>query len=154
MITIADTIAPERVKLALAATEPAPAIREAADLLHTAPEVLEWDALLPVLLRATPCLSEKGSDFGICLPHARTEAVSTMVMSIGRAPNGIRFPECVVPVRYIFCIGVPQALANDYLRIVGLLARILKSRAAEAQLRTAKSGDDFIAALARLERAI
>src|SRR4051812_16472729 len=120
MITIAQTLAPERIRLSLRATEPGAAMRETAELLHSAPEVLEWDAFLPALQKSTPCLNETGSDFGICLPHARTEAVSTMVMSVGRSVAGIPFTGCVVPVRYIFCIGVPKALDKDYLRIVGL----------------------------------
>ena len=151
MISIADTLRPERIKLSLTAAAPDAAILETASLLKNSPAVLDWDGLFEGLRRAAPCLSEQGSDFAICLPHARTEAVQTMVMSIGRSAEGIVFPECAQPVRYIFCIGVPRALASDYLRIVGLLARILKNPSAEAGLREATASGDLIDDLAALE---
>lgn len=151
MISIADTLRPERVRLTLTAVEAEAAIRETAALLQSAPEVLDWEALLPALLARAPCLADEGASFAFCLPHARTEAVSTMVMSIGRAPEGLAFPGCAAPVRYIFCLGVPQALATDYLRIVGLLTRTLRDPATESMLQTATSAAEFIDELAALE---
>lgn len=151
MISIADTLRPERIRLSLTATEPDAAIRETAALLQSAPAVLDWDTLLTGLLKNAPCLSERDQAFSFLLPHARTEAVNTMVMSIGLSPAGIAFPCCEKPVRYIFCIGVPQALATDYLRIVGLLTRILKDPANEAMLCTATSANEFIDELTALE---
>ena len=47
---------------------------------------------------------------------------------------------------------MPQALANDYLRILGLLARILKEPAAEADSAPpATTPDKFLARLSALE---
>lgn len=151
MLSIADTLRPERVRLALAATVPEAAIRETAGLLLGAPAVLDWEALLAGLLRSAPCLADQDSPFAFCLPHARTEAVNTMVMSIGVSPGGIVFPDCPQPVRYIFCLGLPQAMAQDYLRIVGLLTRTLRDPANEAMLRTSPSPSDLIDELAALE---
>ena len=42
-------------------------------------------------------------------------------------------------------------MANDYLRIVGLLVRILKDPATEERLRAAKSGTEFVDCLSELE---
>ena len=42
-------------------------------------------------------------------------------------------------------------MANDYLRIVGLLVRILRESAAEAELRTATTPGKFLARLSALE---
>lgn len=151
MITLPDTLQLERIRLTLTATEQLQAVHETADLLHSAAAVLDWKQLYDGLLRSMPCLSEANSDFGICLPHARTDAVKTMVMSVGRSPAGIIFPDCAQPVRYIFCIGVPKALASDYLRIVGLLARILRDPAAESRLRGAATPAAFLDILHTLE---
>lgn len=151
MISIADTLRPERIRLALAASDRDAAIRETASLLQSAPTVLDWDTLLADLFKSAPCLCDRDSAFAFCLPHARTDAVSTMVMSLGLAPDGIPFPECERAVRYIFCIGVPKALATDYLRIVGLLTRILKDPANEAMLRTASTPAELLDELTALE---
>jgi len=42
-------------------------------------------------------------------------------------------------------------MATDYLRIIGLLARIVKDPDSETQIHTAATPEDFIETLARLE---
>jgi PTS system nitrogen regulatory IIA component len=151
MITVADLLRPDHVALHLRATDPKSAIEEVAILLKSVPEVLDFQALLKGVNASAPCLPEPGGSFALCIPHTRGECVSEMVMSVGRSEKGIVFPNVELPVRYIFCIAVPRALAADYLRIVGLLARVFKDRAAEAELRAAATGGDFIDLLSRRE---
>ena len=151
MITVADLLPAEHVVLDLAATTPRAAIDEVAALLRSDTAVDDWDALLAGVQAVAPCLPEEAGGFAICIPHTRGECVSGMVMSVGRSAAGVRFPDVPLPVRYIFCIAVPRALAADYLRIVGLLARVFKDPAAERELHAAESADDFIALLVRRE---
>ena len=151
MISIADTLTADRIGLALEASDHRAAIRAVADLLQSAEEVLDWEELCESLRGSCPCLAEGGGDFAICLPHARTDTVHAMVMSAGRFDDGIAFPGCAQRVRYVFCIGVPRALESDYLRILGLLARVLKEPEAEGVLRHAETPADFIACLSALE---
>jgi PTS system nitrogen regulatory IIA component len=150
MMTISDILRADDVKLDLAAATPAAAIDEVAALLQHDERVLDWSAVVTGLHKAAPCLPVS-DDFAICIPHTRTDHVSAMAMSIGRASAGIAFPDCKPRVRYIFCIGVQHALAADYLRIVGLLARIVKSPQSESRLRAAASGAEFVEVLSRLE---
>ena len=150
MITIADVLRPEHVALDLQATTPSEAIAEVAAPLRTDERVQDWDALLAGFLKAAPCLPAS-PQFAICIPHARTDEVTSLVMSVGRSAQGIVFPGTPPPVRYLFCIGVQIALAADYLRIFGLLARLVKDPASEERLRTATTGADFVHALSRLE---
>ena len=120
-------------------------------LVKGEPEVLDWDALLKGVQASAPCLPEPGGGFALCIPHTRGESVSGMVMSVGRSVNGITFPGVDLPVRYIFCIAVPRAMAADYLRIVGLLARVFKDRHTESALHAAPTVAEFIDLLARRE---
>jgi mannitol/fructose-specific phosphotransferase system IIA component (Ntr-type) len=150
MNTIADLLRAEDVKLNLAATTRDAAIDEVAALLQHDERVLDWEVLAAGFRKAAPCLPVS-AEFGICIPHTRTDRIDSMVMSAGRSAAGVVFPGCGPPVRYLFCIGVQHALAADYLRIVGLLARIIKDPASEARLRAAASGTEFVAELARLE---
>ena len=106
--------------------------------------------MLAGFFKVAPCLPA-APQFAICIPHTRTEQVTSLVMSVGRSTPGIVFPGCAAPVRYLFCIGVQIALAADYLRIVGMLARIVKDPVSEERLRTATSGLAFVQALSRLE---
>ena len=151
MIAIADTLDPDSVTLNLEATSGREAIDEAATLLKGQLAVLDWDVLRKELHHAAPCVAEDTGTFSLCLPHARTDAVGSMVMSVGVSRNGVVFNGCELPVRYVFCIGVPRAMANDYLRIVGLLVRMMKDPEAEARLRSAGTETEFIQHLTELE---
>jgi PTS system nitrogen regulatory IIA component len=151
MITVEDLLPPDHVSLHLKATTPAKTIEEVAALLKGVPEVLDWPALLKGVQVAAPCLAEPGGGFALCIPHTRGDCVSELVMAAGRSEQGVIFPGVEVPVRYVFCIGVPKALAADYLRIVGLLARVFKDPAAESELRAAATAADFVELLSRHE---
>ena len=151
MITLADILPAGHVSLDVAATGPSAAIDEVAALMKSDVAVVDWSALLAGVRAVAPCLPETEGGFAICIPHTRGECVSTMVMSVGRSAAGVIFPGVELPVRYIFCIAVPRALAADYLRIVGLLARVFKDPAAECELRAAETPADFIALLSRRE---
>jgi PTS system nitrogen regulatory IIA component len=151
MITISDILRPDHVVLDLRATEAGAAIDEVTGLLKNNPGVSDWDALHRGVQGSAPCLPEPAGGFSLCIPHTRGECVTAMVMSVGRSDAGIVFPGVELPVRYLFCIGVPRALAADYLRIVGLLARVFKDRAAEEELRVIQSGADFVNRLSRRE---
>lgn len=150
MITIADILRPEHVALDMHAQKPEAAIEEVAAPLRTDERVLDWEAVLAGLFKVAPCLPAS-PQFAICIPHTRTNQVTSLVMTVGRSAQGIVFPATAVPVRYVFCIGVQLALAADYLRIVGLLARIVKDPVSEERLRTATTGLEFVHALSRLE---
>jgi PTS system nitrogen regulatory IIA component len=150
MITIADILRPEHVALDVQGRTPEVAIGEVAAPLRTDERVLDWEVLLAGFHKVAPCLPAS-SEFAICIPHTRTDQVTSLVMSVGRSLHGVAFPGTAIPVRYLFCIGVQLALAADYLRIVGLLARIVKDPASEQRLRTAASGVEFVHALSRLE---
>ena len=150
MITIADILRPEHVILDVRGPTPDAAIGEVAAPLRTDERVLDWESLLAGFFKGAPCLPVS-PEFAICIPHTRTDQVTSLVMSVGRSAQGIVFPGTPMPVRYIFCIGVQLALAADYLRIVGLLARIVKDPASEERLRTAANGLDLVNALSRLE---
>jgi mannitol/fructose-specific phosphotransferase system IIA component (Ntr-type) len=151
MITLADILPADHVLLDVTATTASEAIDEVAALLKNDVAVNDWEALHTGVHASAPCLPEVGGGFAICIPHTRGECVSTMVMGVGRSAKGVPFPGVALPVRYIFCIAVPRALAADYLRIVGLLARVFKDPAAEAELRAAETPADFVALLSRRE---
>jgi len=151
MVTISDSLTPDCVALNLTAPDQAAAIHAVAALLQHTPEVLDWKMLFTGLQKACPCIAETGGDFAVCLPHARTDAVNAIVISVGRLQPGLPFEGCAPPVRYIFCIGAPKALASDYPRIVGLLSRIFKNPESEAQLCSAATPAQFIERLAVLE---
>ena len=151
MTTLADLLKPEHVLLHPVSTSRDAAIEEIAELLENDVQVLDWEKLHETVKAAALCIMDENSDFCLCIPHARTDAVTGMVMSVGRFDSGLQIAGVGRPVRYMICIAVPPELATDYLRIIGLLARIAKDPKSEREIAEAGTPEDFIETLARLE---
>src|SRR4051812_36288836 len=124
MILISDTLSPQHIVLGLDAHSAEEATEALARVLQGDEHVLDWKALHVALLKHPPCRVSDAADFGVCIPHARTSAVSQMVLAVARLAEDTPFADCQKPVRYVFCLGVPQEMAADYLRIAGLLMRV------------------------------
>lgn len=150
MITIADTLQESAIELDLKADTPASALFEVAALLRENDRVNDWNGLFEELGGTSECVVEE-PESALCLPHARTDAVRSMVISAGRSANGILYPKVKKPVRYVFVIGVPEAMAAEYLRIVGALMRILRQDDVEHRLRTCETPTEFLSILADCE---
>lgn len=151
MITIADILNPKHVNLDLKSTSQEEAVFQVAQLLKSDERVLDWGDFYEALKAKSPCLNAS-TEFEVCIPHARTNSVSSMVMSVGRSKEGISISESERRINYIFVIGVPVTMASDYLRIIGALARILKN--AEKKLRGASTAQQFVSILTENEMAL
>ena len=150
MITIADILHPEDIDLELKMSNQEEAINHVAALLKEDERVTDWNAFYKGLASMQPCVGAAGGT-GICIPHTRTHSVTGMVMSAGRSRNGIAVKDAQGPVHFVFVIGVPVALAADYLRIIGALARIFKDAATKEKLRQTQDVEEFLQLLASAE---
>jgi mannitol/fructose-specific phosphotransferase system IIA component (Ntr-type) len=150
MITIADILHPRDIDLDLKSTNQEEAINHVASLLREDDRVTDWNAFYKGLGSKQPCVAAAGGT-EICIPHTRTDSVTGMVMSVGRSSRGIEVKGADSPVHYVFVIGVPVALAADYLRIIGALARIFKDPAAKDALRKTSAPGEFLQLLASAE---
>jgi len=150
MITISDILLPDQIDLDLKMTNQEEAVHHVASLLREDERVTDWPTFYKGLVTMRPCLAAAGGS-ELCIPHTRTDSVTGMVMAAGRSHAGFRLPGVEWPVRFIFVIGVPQALAADYLRIIGAMTRIFRDRAAADRLRQAEKPAEFLQLLAAAE---
>ena len=81
---------------------------------------------------------------GVAFPHARTELLDQFVLGIGRSAAGIPWTAKGEQAHLIFLIGVPQQLVNDYLIVIGTIARVTKDRALRTLLLHAETASEFI----------
>ncbi|MCX6968134.1 MAG: PTS sugar transporter subunit IIA [Verrucomicrobia bacterium] len=150
MITIGDILLPEHILLDLKAGTHIQATAKVAELLESDERVNDWDRFYDGLIDGSACMAnEHGS--ALCIAHVRTHAVSSMIMAVGRSSEGIPIQGDSARVRLIFVIGVPVALASDYLRIIGALARIFRTEKGEQALLTAETPEEFFERLCTLE---
>jgi len=83
---------------------------------------------------------------GIAFPHARTNAVSSLVMVIATCSRPILFGE--VQVRLIFLIGIPKRAGAEYLELISYLARQVRGETVVDQLVKAEDISSFLAGFA------
>jgi len=112
-------IDPAHVRLGLAASSRDEAVRVVAELLRGDERIGSWDAFWGSI-GPKQIVDLKGCGCGVCLAHGRDESVRDLVLAAGRleenAPAGLP--------RFVFVFAIPAAMAEDYLRSVGALARL------------------------------
>jgi mannitol/fructose-specific phosphotransferase system IIA component (Ntr-type) len=145
-LALADLLDEKLVTLNLRARTAPNAIREIVQLLAANHKIDNPEKFLEQVItreRANPPIIEHG----VAFPHARTDLVKEIVLGIGRSRAGVPFGENAVRARLIFVIGVPQQLINDYLVIIGTIARTTKDDALRTLLLHAETVEDFIATM-------
>jgi PTS system nitrogen regulatory IIA component len=150
MITIGNTLKRSAIELNVTSETCDAAVAEVASLLEGDDRIRDWDEFFKMVKKKEPSIIAEDA-LRICLPHARTNAVRTMVIATGYSRKGFTVPGQSFRVHYVIVIGVPTAMAADYLRIVGALIRILRDPEVEQKLRTSETSDDFLKILANRE---
>ena len=142
-IALDDLLDPRHVRLSLKSRTLEKAIHELIALLAVNEQVTDAQKFAEQVItreRTNPSVVE----LGVTFPHARTDLVEKIVLAIGRKTAGIPFGENGESANLIFLIGVPQRLVNDYLVVVGSLARIARNESIRRQLLRAATPEEFI----------
>jgi len=142
-ITLADILDERQIALQLKSRRQAKALREIIGLFGKTESIIEpADFLAQVLVR------ERGNstlaENSVAFPHARTELVDQITLAVGRSRAGIPWNDRGERARLIFVVAVPQRLLNDYLVLVGKLARITQNEQQRQALLAAPTPAEFI----------
>jgi mannitol/fructose-specific phosphotransferase system IIA component (Ntr-type) len=78
---------------------------------------------------------------GVCLAHGRGDQVKHLALAAGRLASPVAGQNG--QLQLIFVFAIPAAMAEEYLRAVGALARTCGDRAKLAQLLAASSSEEF-----------
>lgn len=130
---------PSRISLGQPASSRDEAVRAAVDLLRPDPRIVSWDGFTAAV--AERPLVELG-DRGICLAHGRGDSVKGLVLAASRPAPGVEG----VP-GLVFVFGIPAAMAEEYLRAVGALARVCADGVRVAALLSVPTAEEFAAHL-------
>lgn len=144
-IALVDLLDEKNVALHLRARKPATAVGEIVQVLAANGKIDNPQEFLEQVLareRANPTIT----DHHVAFPHARTDLVKEIVLGIGRSRAGIRFGTGE-RAHLIFLIGVPRQLVNDYLIVLGTLARVVADELNRAALLQAETPRRFLDAL-------
>lgn len=153
MISIRQILQPGHVNLALSSTEMGTAVGEVLASLSGDIRILQWNTLRDAILqRNAPAIDAAGC--GIIIAHGRTDAVGSLVMAAGRSNEGIPSKDTKENVWLVFVAGIPSALNNEYLRVVGTIARLCSKTELVEKLLNAANPAEFIDILCSGESAL
>lgn len=153
MISIRQILQPGHVNLALSSTEMGTAVGEVLASLSGDIRILQWNTLKDAILeRNAPAIDAAGC--GIIIAHGRTDAVGSLVMAAGRSNEGFPSKNTKEKVRLVFVAGIPSALNNEYLRVVGTIARLCSKKELVEKLLTSANPTEFIDILCSGESAL
>src|SRR5438270_2494532 len=145
-IALANILNERQIALQLKSRRKRNALREMVDLFALNETVRQPNLFLGQLL-AREDTSSTLAENGVAFPHARTDLVDRIALAIGRSRAGIPWNLDGNRGHLIFLIAVPQQLVNDYLIVVGTLARITKDEDRRNALLNAGTPAEFTAAL-------
>ncbi|MBR1609671.1 MAG: PTS sugar transporter subunit IIA [Kiritimatiellae bacterium] len=88
-----------------------------------------------------------GMQYGVAIPHARTDAVSGLATLVALSPSGVPFDALDGEPSTIFIATLsPPADANSHIRFLAAVTRQLSSRRVRETLLAARTKDDLVAA--------
>jgi len=149
MRTLAKMIGPDRL-VRLQGKTKAEVLDELIAVLARAPEVRDAEALRQAILEREAIMST-GIGQGVAVPHARLETVTDFVAAVGLASEGIPFDAFDErPVQIVVMIAGPPR-HREYLQILARLMLVLKHEANRRMLLEARSADELVATVRRLE---
>ena len=106
------------------------------------------DEVLQALLDREEKMST-GMQYGLAIPHAKTDCVGGLVTLVALAPAGVPFESLDGEPAQIFIATLsPPADANSHIRFLALVTRQLNNRRVREKVLAAKTKDELVAAFA------
>jgi len=149
MNTLCDSLLIKDVRLQLKAADHHDALEEILSLLRGDVRVRDWEDLRSTLLANSLNETYRKTPSAMFLHHCRTESVSDLVLAAGRSVSGILMPGCEEKIHLIFLAAIPEALNNEYLRILGAISRICSEPETMQKLLDFENTSEFLALLER-----
>jgi len=90
-------------------------------------------------------MESTGIGLGVAIPHARTKAVSSIVLAFGRSDTGVDFSSLDgKPSHLIFLIAAPEEQKTEYIMTLARLSKLLRKDEVRIGLNKAGSPDDVM----------
>jgi nitrogen PTS system EIIA component len=124
---LSDLLPAPRI-VTLKAREKTPALQSLLDVLASTGAVRERVAVEHAIMSREIQMST-GVGYGIAIPHAKLGNVESFALALGISQSGIAYGSLVddLPVKLICMVVGPSSLQEDYLRILAMVMRFLKS---------------------------
>lgn len=144
-LEVKDYVKKELINLNLISEKKGDAIRELAQLMEGTGGIVDFERFLEDVFERER-LGTTGIGDEIAIPHARTDAVSQLIIALGRSARGVEFESLDGrKVKLLFLMGTPKGSVSHYLKILAQLTRLLKEGLFREKLLEAQDGERVVA---------
>lgn len=127
MHKLSDLLPPSRI-IELKAREKTPALQALLDVLAATGAIKERVAVEQAIM-SREIQMPTGVGYGVAIPHAKCGSVDKFALAMGISQAGINYGSVIddLPVKIVVMVVGPSSLQEDYLRILAMIMRFLKS---------------------------
>ncbi|MBX9742116.1 MAG: PTS sugar transporter subunit IIA [Chthoniobacterales bacterium] len=140
---------PEAVSLSLSAIDKEAALEEMAISLRHDPRIINWQEFSQAILKSSAFAINIDEKRSIMVHHLRTNTVQDLTMAVGCSHHGIYYDKSNELVFLIFIVNIPHALNNEYLRVMGAIARLCQEPSFLNMLLASTTPEEFIKLLSQ-----
>jgi fructose-specific phosphotransferase system IIA component len=127
-MALIDLIKEETIKIPLVSKDKPEVLRELVQILVDAGEIRDFDAVLKAVHEREDKQST-GLEEGIAIPHCKSNAVSTLKLALGIAPQGIDFNSLDgKPSKLFFLMLAPPNQAGPHVEALAEIAKLVRSK--------------------------
>ena len=143
-MALVDLITTEVVRVPLMSRDKTGVIEELVQILVEAGKITNREEVLDAIHKRE-AMGSTGLEFGIAVPHAKTEAVKEITMSIGIAAQGIEFDAIDgKPSTLFFMILAAPDQSGPHIEALAEIAKLSKSKAVLSALVAATSAEEVV----------
>ena len=143
-MALIELVAENIVKIPLESTDKPDVLRELVQILKDAGEIDDFDGVLKAVQDREDKQST-GLEDGIAVPHCKTEAVSSLKLAIGIAPQGIEFDSVDgQPSKLFFLLVASPGLSGPHVEALAEIAKLACSKAFCKALASADSAAEVV----------
>lgn len=143
-MSLIDLVQEKIVRIPLVSQDKADVLRELVQILKDAGEIEDYDAVLRAICEREEKLST-GLESGIAVPHGKTEAVSTLKLALGIAPQGIDFASIDrQPSKLFFMLVAPPNQSGPHVEALAEIVKLVQSNAFCRAVTAAKDAHEVV----------
>lgn len=128
-MAVMELMAEEIVKTPLMSKDKPDVLRELVQILKDAGHIDDFDGVLNAVQKREDQMST-GLEGGVAVPHAKSDAVDSLKMAIGIAPDGIDFNAMDGnPTKLFFLLVAPPDKTGPHVQALAEIAKLSRSKA-------------------------
>jgi fructose-specific phosphotransferase system IIA component len=144
VLKVSKLLKPKAIMMDIDAKEKIAAIEEMVDFLVANEFVSDGKVFLKALAKREN-LESTGIGDGIAIPHARTDAVTDLILAFARSQDGVDFSAIDgKPSHLIFLIAAPVDKKSEYIMALAKISRLLRRQHVRDQLRHAQNPQEIL----------